>query len=201
MRKIKTLFEIYYEFAKIGLFTIGGGMAMMPMMKAELIEKKKWMTDEELIDYFAIGQSTPGIIAINVSTFIGYKQWGIIGGIVGTLGMVTPSLVIIILLAGLINSIDDYPIVQKALKGINVSVAALLTSVTYNFAKKTVKNWTSAILLCVSFILIFFLKLPSWAIVTGTLILGICVSVYQSKKHKEEIVSELDDTEKKGGKN
>lgn len=99
--KIKNLFNLYFSFAKIGTFTIGGGLAMMPMMQSELIEKRKWITDEELIDYYAVGQSTPGIVAVNVATFVGYKQMGIIGGVFATLGMVTPSLVIIMILASL----------------------------------------------------------------------------------------------------
>ena len=140
IEKIKNLLNLYFSFAKIGTFTIGGGLAMMPMMQAELIEKRKWITDEELIDYYAVGQSTPGIVAVNVATFVGYKQMGIIGGIFATLGMVTPSLVIIMILAGLINSINDFPIIQKALKGINVAVAALLTSTIINFMKKTIKS-------------------------------------------------------------
>ena len=140
IEKIKNLLNLYFSFAKIGTFTIGGGLAMMPMMQAELIEKRKWITDEELIDYYAVGQSTPGIVAVNVATFVGYKQMGIVGGIFATLGMVTPSLVIIMILASLINSINDFPIIQKALKGINVAVAALLTSTIINFMKKTIKS-------------------------------------------------------------
>ena len=89
--KIKLLAEIYFAMAKIGMFTFGGGLAMMPMMQAELIQKRHWITDEDLMDYYAIGQSTPGIVAVNVSTFVGYKLAGIAGGVIGTLGMITPS--------------------------------------------------------------------------------------------------------------
>ena len=85
--------------------TFGGGLAMMPMLQKELIEKRGWITDEDLIDYYAIGQSTPGIVAVNVSTFVGYKKAGIAGGIIGTAGIVTPSLVIIMVLANLISSV------------------------------------------------------------------------------------------------
>ena len=98
--KIKDFLELYLAFVKIGTFTFGGGLAMMPIMQHELMEKRGWVTEEELIDYFAIGQSTPGIIAVNVATFVGYKRLGWFGGIIGTLGVVTPSWVIIMLLAG-----------------------------------------------------------------------------------------------------
>ena len=141
--KLKGFCSLFLTFTKIGLFTIGGGFAMMPMIKKELIDKRQWMTEEDLIDYYAIGQSTPGIVAVNVATFIGYKQFGILGGIVATLGIVFPSIVIISILAGLISSISDFPIVQKALKGINVAVAALMTNVVLGFAKKTINTITS----------------------------------------------------------
>lgn len=180
--KIKSLFNLYFSFAKIGTFTIGGGLAMMPMMQAELIEKRKWITEEELIDYYAVGQSTPGIVAVNVATFVGYKQMGIIGGIFATLGMVTPSLVIIMILAGLINSINDFPIIQKALKGINVAVAALLTSTIINFMKKTIKKFTNAIFMLISFLLVFVLKLPSFWIILFALLIGVVLTYKEKKK-------------------
>ena len=182
IEKIKNLLNLYSSFAKIGTFTIGGGLAMMPMMQAELIEKRKWITDEELIDYYAVGQSTPGIVAVNVATFVGYKQMGIIGGIFATLGMVTPSLVIIMILAGLINSINDFPIIQKALKGINVAVAALLTSTIINFMKKTIKKFTNAIFMLISFLLVFVLKLPSFWIILFALLIGVVLTYKEKKK-------------------
>lgn len=180
--KIKNLFNLYFSFAKIGTFTIGGGLAMMPMMQSELIEKRKWITDEELIDYYAVGQSTPGIVAVNVATFVGYKQMGIVGGIFATLGMVTPSLVIIMILASLINSINDFPIIQKALKGINVAVAALLTSTIINFMKKTIKKFTNAIFMMISFLLVFVFKLPSFWIILFALFIGVVLTYKEKKK-------------------
>ena len=180
--KIKNLFNLYFSFAKIGTFTIGGGLAMMPMMQSELIEKRKWITDEELIDYYAVGQSTPGIVAVNVATFVGYKQMGIIGGVFATLGMVTPSLVIIMILAGIINSINDFPIIQKALKGINVAVAALLTSTIINFMKKTIKKFTNAIFMMISFLLVFVFKLPSFWIILFALFIGVVLTYKEKKK-------------------
>ena len=180
--KIKNLFNLYFSFAKIGTFTIGGGLAMMPMMQSELIEKRKWITDEELIDYYAVGQSTPGIVAVNVATFVGYKQMGIIGNIFFSLGMVTPSLVIIMILASLINSINDFPIIQKALKGINVAVAALLTSTIINFMKKTIKKFTNAIFMMISFLLVFVFKLPSFWIILFALLIGVVLTYKEKKK-------------------
>lgn len=197
IEKIKNLLNLYFSFAKIGTFTIGGGLAMMPMMQAELIEKRKWITDEELIDYYAVGQSTPGIVAVNVATFVGYKQMGIIGGIFATLGMVTPSLVIIMILAGLINSINDFPIIQKALKGINVAVAALLTSTIINFMKKTIKKFTNAIFMMISFLLVFVFKLPSFWIILFALLIGVVLTY----KEKKKAAAAGDDAKKSEGEN
>lgn len=185
MKKLKQFLELYYVFAKIGTFTIGGGLAMMPMIQKELIEKRHWITDDELLDYYAVGQSTPGIVAVNVSTFVGYKQLGILGGIIATFGMVTPSLVIIMLLAKFINSIDDFPIVQKALKGINVAVTALLTSVVINFSKKTIKNFFNAICMIISFVVVFFLKIQSFYIILAALLIGTIITAIKLKKENK----------------
>ncbi len=155
---------------------------MMPMIQKELIVKRSWMTDEDLIDYYAIGQSTPGIIAVNVATFVGYKKAGIIGGIIGTLGIVSPSLLIIMLLAGLIDSIDHNPLVQKALKGINVAVAALLTDVSLNFAKKSAYCVFSVFIMLITFALVYFLKVPSFYIIIGATLLGIAVYLVKSRR-------------------
>lgn len=185
--KIIMLANLYFSFAKIGTFTIGGGLAMMPMMQKELIEKRKWITEEDLIDYYAVGQSTPGIVAVNVATFVGFRQAGIIGAIFATFGMVTPSLVIIMVLANLINSISDYPIAQKALKGINVAVAALMTSVIVKFAKKTIKKISNAVFMMISFLLVYFLKIPSfWIILVAITVGAILVALKARKENSEE---------------
>lgn len=188
--KLLQLFDLYFSFAKIGTFTIGGGLAMMPMMQKELIEKRHWITEEDLIDYYAVGQSTPGIVAVNVATFVGFRQVGIIGGIFATLGMVTPSLVIIMILAKFINSISDYPIAQKALRGINVAVAALMTSVIVKFAKKTIKKITNAIFMLISFSLVFFLKVPSFYIISTALIIGVILTAINLRKADKTIGGE-----------
>lgn len=158
---------------------------MMPMIQKELIEKRNWMTDDELLDYYAVGQSTPGIVAVNVSTFVGYKQCGILGGFVATFGMVTPSIVIIMLIATFISSIQNYPYVQKALKGINVAVAALLTNVIVTFVKKSVKSVIAAVGMMTAFVLVFFLKLPSFVIILAAIVLGSSYAFIKAKKEKK----------------
>lgn len=179
------LLKLYLIFAKIGSFTIGGGLAMMPMIQKELIEKRKWMTEEELLDYYAVGQSTPGIVAVNVSTFVGYKQFGIPGGFIATLGMITPSIAIIMIIATFINSIQDYPYVQKALKGINVAVAALLTKVVVTFVKKSVKNVIAAVGMILAFGVVFFLKVPSFLVILFAIALGVVLTYINVRKTKK----------------
>ncbi len=175
------LAELYLAFFRTGIFTFGGGLAMMPMLQKELIEKKHWLTEEDLIDYYAIGQSTPGIIAVNVATFVGFRQAGVLGAIVATLGIISPSIIIITILAGTINSISEYPRVQAALKGINVAVAALLTTVIIKFAKKTIKNVWNVLYMLAAFACIFWFKVPSVIIILSAITLG-CLNVVRLNK-------------------
>lgn len=184
--------ELLISFIKIGFLTIGGGYVMLPMMQSELIEKKHWITEEELLDYYAVGQSTPGIIAVNVATFVGYKKAGITGGIVATLGIVSPSLIIITALAGVIQSIDQYPNVQKAMSGINVAVCALITDATLNFIKKGVKNFVTLLVLLASFLLIYYVKVPSYLIVLGAAFLG-TITYFVKNKMKKSVEAEAED--------
>ena len=182
--KLKILFQLYFAFAKVGSVTFGGGLAMMPMLQKELGEKRGWITDDDLIDYYAIGQSTPGIVAVNVATFVGFKQAGVLGGIFATLGIVTPSLVIIMILATLISSIEEYPLVQKALKGVNVAVAALLSKVAYDFSKKILKNIFAIFIALLSFFLVGILKVQSFYIILGAIALGSVIHFYLNRKDK-----------------
>ena len=196
--KIRQFVELYLAFAKIGAFTFGGGLAMMPIMQRELIEKRGWLTEEELIDYFAIGQSTPGIIAVNVATFVGYKRLGWFGGIIGTIGVVTPSWVIIMLLAGAISSVDKFPVAHKALHGINVAVAALLTSVIVKFSKKTIKSLWNAFFMLLAFVLIYFFKVQSVWIIIASLVTGSLLTLYKQKMRHTEVSDENAAASKEG---
>ena len=146
----KMLWELFYTFAKVGVMTFGGGMAMLPILQREVVENKGWATDEELTDYFAIGQCTPGVIAVNTATFIGQKQKGIVGGIVATLGVVFPSLVIITLLAGIIDTYSHLVWVQQAFGGIRVCVCVLIFNAVLKLWKSAVKDvWGVVIFLAV----------------------------------------------------
>lgn len=137
---LKEIWELFFTFAKIGTVTFGGGLSMLPILERELIDKKGWATKEQLLDYYAIGQITPGIIAVNVATFIGYNRRGISGGIFATFGIVFPSLVIITIIYTFLSAFSSNVYVEKAFTGINIAVAALLTKAVVSFVKNTFKS-------------------------------------------------------------
>ncbi|NBI66075.1 chromate transporter [Pseudoflavonifractor sp. 60] len=142
--------DLFLTFAKVGVCTFGGGYAMLPILQREVVEKKGWATDEELTDYFAVGQCTPGIIAVNTATFIGYKYKGIPGGVLATLGLVFPSLIIITAIAAFLSNFADIPAVRHALAGINAAVVALIAASVLKLGKSTLKNGAAiTIFLCV----------------------------------------------------
>ena len=130
--------DLFLTFAKVGVCTFGGGYAMLPILQREVVENKRWATEEELTDYFAIGQCTPGIIAVNTATFIGQKQRGNLGGIFATLGVVFPSVVIISLLAGVITAFSHLAWVQNAFAGVRVCVCVLIFNAVFKLWKKSV---------------------------------------------------------------
>lgn len=143
---MKELWILFITFAKVGVMTFGGGAAMLPMLQREIVDKQHWATDEELMDYYAIGQCTPGVIAVNTATFVGQKQKGILGGIIATLGMIAPSLVIITILAGLITSFADLPVVQNAFAGIRACVCVLIFSAVVKLTKAAVVDWKTLVI-------------------------------------------------------
>ena len=143
---MKECWELFWAFAKVGAMTFGGGYAMLPILQRELVEKRGWVTEEDLMDYFAIGQCTPGIIAVNTATFVGEKKKGVAGGIAATLGVVFPSLVIITVLAGIITSASDLAWVRNAFAGIRACVCVQIFNAVVKLVKKAVMDvWTALI--------------------------------------------------------
>ncbi len=148
---IGKLFELFLTFAKVGVMTFGGGYAMLPILQREIVENRGWATEEELADYFAIGQCTPGVIAVNTATFIGRKKDGIAGAVAATLGVVFPSLVIISLLAGVITAFSELAWVKNAFAGIRVCVCVLIFNSVWKLGRKSVVDkWTAGIFLLVA---------------------------------------------------
>ena len=135
---MKKLWDMFLTFARIGGLTFGGGYAMLPMLQREVVEKQGWATEEELADYYAIGQCTPGIIAVNTATFVGYRQAGIIGGICATLGVIFPSVVIITVIAAFLTNFAELKVIQYAFEGIRVCVCVLIFNAVQKLWKKSV---------------------------------------------------------------
>lgn len=179
---MKELFTLFVTFAKIGGLTFGGGYAMLPMLQKEVVEKYGWATEEELMDYYAIGQCTPGIIAVNTATFIGFKRKGIIGGLFATLGVVFPSLIIITIIAAFIRNFAELESVSHALNGIKVCVCALILDAVIKLGKKSIVDKY-----CVGiFLLVFFVSLltdiSTILLIIASGLLGFIISRIQRRK-------------------
>ena len=173
---LKELIELFLTFAKIGVMTFGGGYAMLPILQREVVENKGWATEEELADYFAIGQCTPGVIAVNTATFIGRRKNGVAGGVVATLGVVFPSIVIISLLAGVITQFSELTWVKDAFAGIRVCVCVLIFNAGWKLGKKSViDKWTAGIFVLVAVGAI----LTDWSPVVFVLFAAACGIVLQ----------------------
>lgn len=170
---MRDLFELFMVFFRIGGFTFGGGYAMLPIIQEEVVSKRGWATDEEIIDYYAIGQCTPGIIAVNTATFIGYNRRGIIGAIFATLGLVTPSLIIITIIAKFFIHFQDYKIVQHAFAGIQIGVIGLIIGAVTNMFKQSIKDQLGIIIFGLSFLIIGFLNLSPIIVIILAAITGI----------------------------
>ena len=177
----KLLGQLFLTFAKVGVMTFGGGMAMLPILQREVVEDKGWATDEELVDYFAIGQCTPGIIAVNTATFVGQKQAGILGGIAATLGIVFPSLVIITALAGVINSFSHLAWVQHAFAGIRVCVCVLIFNAVLKLWKKSVVDKATLVLYILILAASLFFDWSPVVFVVFAALSGIILQVYLKK--------------------
>lgn len=171
--RAKTLVELFFVFFKIGAVTFGGGLAMLPIIEKELVIKRNWVTKDTLLDYFAIGQATPGIIAVNVATFLGYSRAGILGAIIATLGVVTPSIIIISIIAKFLSGFSENITVKKALAGINVVVAALLTKVLWGFRKKIFSSILAFILFLLAFLGIAFFNVNTILVVVASVFIGL----------------------------
>lgn len=156
---MKELFSLYAAFAKIGAVTFGGGYAMLPIIQRDIVEKRRWVTKEEIADYYAIGQCTPGIIAINTATFVGYKRKGTLGGIIATLGFVTPALIIITIIAAVLSNFAHLAVVKNAFAGIRVCVCILILNAVINLWKNSVTDAPS---------LLIFLAVASVSIIFST---------------------------------
>ncbi|MGM9970622.1 MAG: chromate transporter [Anaeroplasma sp.] len=170
---MKKILELYFIFFKLGLVNFGGGYAMLPLLERELVEKRGWTTEEDLADYYAIGQCTPGAIAINVSTFIGYKIKGVLGGIAATFGFISPAFFIILIIATILNKFAEYEVVQHAFAGIRVAVFVLVLSAILKLAKKSIIDIITFIIAISVALLSIFTDIPLFVYVILSGLIGI----------------------------
>ncbi len=185
--KMRTLLELYWTFVKIGCVTFGGGYAMLPILERELVDKRQWTTMDDLRDYFSIGQCTPGIIALNVSTFIGEKRGGVKGALMATAGFLTGPIIIILVIAAFLQNFASYPVVQHAFAGIRVCVCVLILQAVLRLWKKSVVDpFTLGIYLAVFALSLLsgFLpfKIPAAVLVILSGIAGILVANRKNRK-------------------
>jgi chromate transporter len=179
---MKKIWNLFVSFFKIGLFTFGGGYAMLPMLQREVVEKHGWVTEDDILDYYAIGQCTPGVIAVNTATFVGEHICGVLGSAVATVAVVMPSLIIILLISTVLQSVSQFEIVQHALAGIRVGVAALIVVSVAKLFKKGVKDLLGYILFAVSLLAIVLFELsPIWMVLAA-----IAVGVIKALKGGEK---------------
>ena len=183
---MKVYWDLFVSWFKMGLFTFGGGYAMLPMIQKEVIEKHQWATEDEVMDYYALGQCTPGIIAVNTATFIGYKIKGVMGGIVATFGVVAPSIIIISLISSLISNFSELEVVRHALKGIQVAVCVLMFVAIEKLLKKGVKDLPGILIFIAALALSLFTDLSTVIMVILAGLAGYVIFVLGKRKYGEQ---------------
>lgn len=180
-KELATLFLIFF---KIGAFLFGGGYAMLTLLEAELVDKKKWITKEELGDIFAIAESTPGPIAINTATFIGTKRAGLLGGIVATLGVVVPAFAIIAVISVILDLVIDNKWVSFLFRGIRIGVLVLILKAVLSFFKSMKKTLFSFALMAIAFVLVFVVKADVIYVILGTIVVCSVVVAFSTAYKK-----------------
>lgn len=181
---MKELWQLFITFCRIGGFTFGGGYAMLPMLQKEVVQRRGWATEDEILDYFAIGQCTPGIIFVNTATFVGYKRKGVAGAVAATAGSVFPSLVIITIIAAVLQGFAQIAAVQHAFGAIRIVVGVLICNAVYGMWKKSVLDRRCAMIAVAAFLLCAICQLsPVW-IVAGAAFLGVAFPVTRGGQSK-----------------
>lgn len=184
---MQDLFLQYKTWFKIGLFTFGGGYVILPMINKEVVQKYHWATNEEIMDYYAIGQSLPGVIAVNTATFVGYKTGGIPGAIASAMGVISPSILIITIIATLLSGFQDIPVVRHALTGIQISVCMLMTATIIQLWKGSIKDIIGIVICLATFGLAYFIGVGTVALVILAAASGIVIkTVAENRKLKAE---------------
>jgi len=175
------LWELFIMFCRIGGFTFGGGYAMLPMLQKEVVQEKEWATSEELLDYYAVSQATPGTIAVNTATLVGYKVRGAIGAFFATLGVVFPSFIIIMVIATFLQNFSKYAVVQHTFSGIRVAVGVLILNAVITLFKRSIIDKIGIMIFIVTFVLGALLDISPIYIVIAACILGLIITYRREK--------------------
>ena len=180
--KWKTLWQVFATFFKIGAFTFGGGYAMIPLIQRETVDNHKWVTEDDILEIIAIAESTPGPIAINSATFVGYRTCGVLGSVAATLGVVLPSFVIIFAISFVLRQFQELKAVQYAFQGIRAGVMALLCKALWGMYKKNKKNWASYTIMAGSFLLTALLDVSVLSVLAGCAVFGLVTAKIMERK-------------------
>ena len=180
--KWKTLWQVFVTFFKIGAFTFGGGYAMIPLIQRETVDNHKWVTEDDILEIIAIAESTPGPIAINSATFVGYRTGGVLGSAAATLGVVLPSFVLIFAISFVLREFQSVVAVQYAFQGIRAGVMALLCKALWGMYKKNKKNWASYIVMAASFLLTAVLDVSVLPVLVGCAVFGLVTAKMMERK-------------------
>lgn len=180
---MKLLFEMFISFFKIGAFTIGGGYAMLPLIQREVVNRKKWIKEEDFLDMVVVAQSAPGPLAVNISVFTGYKMMGIPGIIVTVLGATLPSFIIIILVASVFIGIESNPIVERIFKGIRPAVVALIAVPVINLSKSAKVSRKNFLLPAAVAVLVAFLSVNPIYVILSLIVIGVAVVFIRRRKN------------------
>ena len=181
---MKKLWQIFLTFFKIGAFTFGGGYAMIPLIQREAVDNRKWVTEEDILDIVAIAESTPGPIAINSATFVGYRAAGVLGSAAATFGVVLPSFVIILVLSFILQQFQNVLAVQYAFRGIQAGVLALLVKALYGMYKKSPKGWAAYVVMAGSFIATAILDINVLFVIIGCAVFGLVTALLAERRMK-----------------
>lgn len=182
---MKKLWELFITFFRIGAFTFGGGYAMIPLIQKEVVDNKKWVSDEDILDIVAIAESTPGPIAINAATFIGYKTAGVMGSAFATLGVVLPSFVIISLIAYLLAEFAHIKLIRYAFFGIRAGVLALVSKSLYTMYKKAPKGKSASIIALLSFVLVAFASINTLLVIALGALAGLIITYIKARRESK----------------
>ena len=181
-KKMKRCWQLFLTFLKIGAFTFGGGYAMIPLIQKEAVEKKGWVSDDDILEIIAIAESTPGPIAINSATFVGYRTAGFFGAACATFGVVLPSFVIILVISFVLQQFHENKVVKYAFNGIRAGVLALLFKALWTMYKKSPKGWVSYVVMAAAFLVSAFVKNSILYVIIGCAVFGLVTSFFVKKK-------------------